>query len=203
MTNLEVEVKFYLDDLDDTRRKIEHTGAVFEKKETENNIRFEDEQFSLVKKGALLRLRGTDGHNRLTYKGKALTPKSECKIYDEREVTVSDFTEMVNILTFLGYNPVQRYEKIRETYRAGHNILLCIDTMPYGNFIEIEGDETAIKETAEALGFDWKARIRTNYLAIFEQLREKFNLDFNDVTFDNFKNIRIDFKKCLYWFVEG
>ncbi len=202
MTNLEVEVKFYLEDIGDARNRIGKAGGVFEKKEKENNLRFEDEQFSLIKNGALLRLRHTDGKTLLTYKGKVKHPAAGCKVYDEREVTVSDLDEMTNILAFIGYRPVQRYEKIRETWRL-EGALLCLDTMPYGNFIEIEGEPGGIRKIAGMTGFDWKNRILTNYLAIFEKLKEKFNLDFNDVTFDNFKNTDIDFKKCLHWFVEG
>lgn len=202
MTNLEVEVKFYLDNIEDTRNRINHGGGVFTKKEHENNIRFEDDNYSLIKNGALLRLRQTSGNILLTYKGKVFLPASGCKVYDEREVTVSDFDEMVNILSFIGYRPVQRYEKIRETCRIGR-ALICLDEMPYGNFIEIEGDPAVIRKTAEALGFEWKNRILTNYLAIFETLKQTYNLDFNDVTFDNFKNRDFDFPSCLDLFVEG
>jgi adenylate cyclase, class 2 len=202
MTNLEIEVKFYLDNIEETRNRIRHAGGIFQNKEHENNIRFEDENDSLIKNGALLRLRQTSGNILLTYKGKVLSPASECKVYDEREVTVSDFDEMINILSFIGYKPVQRYEKIRETCRMG-SALICLDEMPYGNFIEIEGDAAAIRKTAESLGFEWKNRILTNYLAIFETLKQAYNLDFNDVTFDNFKNRGIDFQSCLDLFTEG
>lgn len=202
MTNLEVEVKFYLEDIRDARNRIVKAGAVFEKKERENNLRLEDEHFSLIKSGALLRLRQTDGKTLLTYKGKVAHPAAGCKVYDEREVTVSDLDEMTNILAFIGFRPVQRYEKIRETWRL-EGALLCLDEMPYGNFIEIEGEPGVIRKIAEIIGFEWKNRILTNYLAIFEKLKEKFNLDFNDVTFDNFKGVEIDFKKCLDMFVAG
>lgn len=202
MTNLEIEVKFYLEDIGDARNKIVKAGGFFEKKETENNLRFEDEAFSLIKNGALLRLRHTDGKTILTYKRKVKRPANGCKVYDEREVTVSDLDKMTNILAFIGYRPVQRYEKIRETWRL-EGALLCLDTMPYGNFIEIEGEPVGIRKITGMMGFDWKNRILTNYLAIFEKLKEKFNLDFNDVTFDNFKDAKIDFKTCLDMFVAG
>jgi adenylate cyclase, class 2 len=202
MSNIEVEVKFYLHDLAVTRNLVEKTGGIFEKRDTETNLRLEDRHFSLFKRKSLLRLRHTQDHNLLTYKGKVNAPDSGCKVYNEIEVMVSDFQNMIGILENIGYRQVQRYEKIRETYRV-RNVLLCLDTMPYGNFMEIEGDPKEIKETAENLGFKWKDRILGNYLSIFEQLKNKFNLGFNDVTFDNFKEVKIDFESCLHLFVAG
>ena len=202
MSNLEVEVKFYLTDMMHTRKMLLEVGAIFDEKSLEINNRFEDDHGSLIKRGALLRLRQTDTRTLLTYKGKVPNPASDCKVYEEREVTVSDFEEMTGILRSIGYRPVQRYEKIRETCRLG-DTLICLDQMPYGSFMEIEGDPAMIRKTAEKLGFGWKNRILANYLAIFEALKDKYNLEFNDVTFDNFRNVTIDFESCLDLFVAG
>jgi adenylate cyclase, class 2 len=202
MSNIEVEVKFYLHDLALTRNQVKKTGGLFEKRDTETNLRLEDQYSSLFKRKSLLRLRQTQDHNLLTYKGKVNAPDSGCKVYHEIEVMVSDFNNMIGILENIGYRQVQCYEKIRETYRIG-NVLICLDTMPYGNFMEIEGDPKEIKVMAESLGFKWKDRILGNYLSIFEQLKKKFNLGFNDVTFDNFKEVAIDFESCLHLFVAG
>ena len=202
MTNLEIEVKFYLKDISDMRQKITHIGGVHEKSDNERNFRFEDSDRGLLKNEALLRLRITQDQNVLTYKEKVRDPETDCKTYNEFEVTVSDFDRMAAILERIGYKPVQCYEKRRETYRID-NVVMCLDTMPFGNFIEIEGDPSAIKKTAEKLGFEWKNRILTNYLALFERLKLEFELDFNDVTFDNFKNTPIDFEKCHHLFVQA
>ncbi len=202
MSNLEVEVKFYLTDMMHTRKMLLDAGAIFDEKSLEINNRFEDDHASLIKNGALLRLRQTNNQTLLTYKGKVPNPTGDCKVHEEREVTVSDFDEMSGILRSIGYRPVQRYEKIRETCRT-ENVLVCLDQMPYGSFMEIEGDPEMIRKMAESLDFEWKNRILTNYLAIFEALKDKYNLDFNDVTFDNFRNVRIDFESCLHLFVAG
>ena len=199
MANLEVEVKFFLSDLEKARNNIKKTGGIFEMTETENNIRFENESFSLIKNGALLRLRSANTRYTLTYKGKTTNSASDFKIYDEIEVMVSDFDNMIKILNHIGYIQVQRYEKIRETYTIG-NVLLCLDTMPYGNFLEIEGDPERIPSIAEKLGFQWENRILDNYLGMFEWLKKEYNLNFNDVTFDNFKQTHIDMGECIHLF---
>ena len=199
MSPLEVEVKFYLRDPDHVRDTIEKTGGAFKKKEHEENIRFEDNDSSLVKNGSLLRLRRTEDCNTLTYKGKVVNPHPGYKVFDEIETLVSDFNETTRILKNLGYAPVQRYEKIRETYLIGQTHL-CLDTMPYGVFLEIEGGAEVIPTIAESLGFDWGDRIIENYLAIFERLKEAFQLDFNDLTFDNFRDADVDFVEFMETF---
>jgi adenylate cyclase class 2 len=69
--------------------------------------------------------------------------------------------------------------------------------MPYGDFLEIEGQKEDIKELAYRIGLKWQKRILLNYLAIFEVIRQKSNLPFYDVTFSNFINIRFDFARYL------
>jgi hypothetical protein len=59
--------------------------------------------------------------------------------------------------------------------------------MPFGVFLEIEGEKARIREVADRLGMAWKERILFNYLEIFEIICQKEGLSFKDVTFENFK----------------
>ena len=79
----------------------------------------------------------------------------------------------------------QIYEKYRETFTI-KSACLCLDTMPFGDFLEIEGDKAAIRALAERLSLPWEHRILTNYLNIFATIKTNHGLGFNDVTFDNF-----------------
>jgi adenylate cyclase class 2 len=72
-----------------------------------------------------------------------------------------------------------------------------MDSMPFGNFLEIEGQENDIKRYVLRLGLQWNSRILLNYLEIFDLLRKDLNLGFRDVTFDNFKNIDVRFANYL------
>ncbi len=198
MAPLEIEVKFHLTDPDGIRRRIRSLDAAFGGVSDELNLRFEDAADSLVKKKMLLRLRKADGIT-LTCKSPAQRADTQFKVHQELEVTVSDFGTMQAILETLGYHIAQRYEKRRETYTIGDTVL-CLDTMPYGDFLEIEGEPDAIRKIAGQLGLDWSKRILSNYLAIFEDLRRQLGLSFTDVTFENFKDIPVDFTAFAHLF---
>ncbi len=195
MENLEIEVKFYLSDMDRIRDRIIELGAVSMGRIFETNIRFDDADNRLIQKKSLLRLR-QDKKSILTFKSEPLFNDDQFKILRELEVEVSDFNTMKHILESLGFREEQVYEKWRETFILNHTHL-CLDTMPYGNFLEIEGQKEDIKKLASQIGLKWKKRILLNYLAIFDVIKQKSNLPFYDVTFSNFINIRFDPAKYL------
>lgn len=194
---LEIEVKFHLQDTANLQRDIAATGAVSRGRFFETNYRFDDRNDSLLKNASLLRLRHDD-RARLTFKAKPRQTDTRFKTYQEYEVIVSDFETMTRILERLGYRRRQVYEKWRETFMLDNdNTLLCIDTMPFGNFLEIEGTREAITQFAARLGLDWELRILANYLEIFALIKRRFNLPFNDVTFQNFESVQIDIEPVI------
>ncbi len=186
---LEIEVKFFLVDPEPLRRRLEALGARSSGRCFESNLRFDDGSRSLRRRGALLRLR-KDRETILTFKDRG-PDDTEFKVHRELEVNVSDFDRAMQILQALGFDPVQRYEKWRETYRL-EETEFCLDTLPFGEFLEIEGEKDAIRRYAGRLGLRWESRILDNYLAIFSLLKERRGLGFTDVTFDNFKGLDAD-----------
>jgi adenylate cyclase class 2 len=161
-------------------------GRVFE-----SNTRYEDKENSMMKTKSLLRLR-QDNKTTLTFKSSPPEQSETFKIYKELEVEVNDFETMGHILEALGYHPAQKYEKWRETLVLDQT-LFCLDSMPYGNFLEIEGAEKEIRHCAAQLDLNWHKRILLNYLEIFEIIRKDFGLHFTDLTFKNFETVRMDF----------
>ena len=115
MQNLEIEVKFYLADLEGIRNKILKLGAKSKGRLFETNIRYEDKINSLIKKKSLLRLR-QDEKATFTLKSSPPVKSKDYKIVNELEVEVSDFATMDQILKTLGFHPEQKYEKWRETF---------------------------------------------------------------------------------------
>jgi adenylate cyclase class 2 len=107
------------------------------------------------------------------------------KQFNELEVDVGDFDAMRRILGSLGFYPQQVYEKWRETLIIDHTAF-CLDTLPFGDFLEIEGSKTDIIHFASRLDLDWSKRILATYLEIFDIIRTKQSLTFSDVTFSNF-----------------
>ncbi|MGD8342324.1 MAG: class IV adenylate cyclase [Desulfobacterales bacterium] len=186
MQKREIEVKFFLDDIDGMQRRIADLGAESKGRVFENNIRYDDDGQSLGRKQSLLRLR-QDKKTILTFKSKPATTSREFIIFNELEVEVSDFKTMDQILARLGLQAVQRYEKWRETMILGSTAFF-LDTMPYGTFLEIEGRETDIRHYAARLKLDWHQRIILNYLEIFDMLTQTQQLPFQDLTFKNFQS---------------
>ena len=190
MQHLEIEVKFYLADLEGMRNKILKLGAKSKGRLFENNIRYEDKNNSLIKKKSLLRLR-QDEKTTFTLKSRPPVKSKDYKIVTELEVEVSDFATMDQILQTLGFHPEQIYEKWRETFILDQT-LFCLDRMPYGDFLEIEGQEKDIRYYASRFGLNWQKRIIFNYFAIFEIMKKNLNLDFKDITFNNFETVDDD-----------
>ncbi len=109
---------------------------------------------------------------------------------------------MQQILESIGFHREQVYEKWRETFMLNKTVI-CIDTLPFGSFIEIEGTGETIEPISDGLGLKWKERILLNYLALFEIIKQKSGLNFKDATFDNFKNTKIDLKDDFHLFRIG
>lgn len=191
MQKLEIEIKFYISALSRMRQAIHEMGCIPSGRALEVNTRYDDRFNSLLKKGALLRLRKTAGKNILTYKSIPENADRRFKVFHESEITVSDFAITGQILNSLGFQVKQIYEKWREsfTFKGNH---LCLDEMPFGIFLEIEGNPEGVQSIAARLGLGWDERILLNYLEIFNRLKERLDLPFTDVTFDNFESHRVD-----------
>ena len=199
--SLEIEVKYLLTDLGAIRNRILESGGVSLGRHFESNIRFEDRTQSLKEKKQLLRLR-QDRKATLTFKSTPETEDPRYKILKELEVEVSCFETMRAILKALDFMEVQVYEKWRETFETGQT-LICIDEMPFADFIEIEGPPKEIDALSDALGFSQGLVITANYLDIFARIRELEDLDFRDVTFDNFRGRPKDYTPHIRAFQRG
>ncbi len=195
--DLEIEVKFLVDELAGVRGRLLSLGASAHKPRVyERNIRFDNPWDGLRMQGKLLRLR-QDDKARLTYKGEPETQvDSESRVRQELEIEVSDFQTTLGILRRVGFEPKQVYEKYRETFHFGQ-VEVVLDELPFGDFVELEGEDAAIQTAAAALELDWGRRILTNYLAIMAGLQERFGLPFDDVTFDNFAGVEVSARDLL------
>jgi adenylate cyclase class 2 len=185
-SNLEIEVKFLVPNLSEIRDRLLLSGAVSLRPRTyERNIRYDNAWDGLMRQGKLLRLR-QDAKAIITYKGHPGEDiPSEARIREELEMTVEDFDTAASILERIGFEPRQVYEKYRETYEI-LAVEVVLDEMPFGDFVELEGEESSIKAVAQQLRLNWDRRILTNYLNLFASLKESHHLPFKDLTFENF-----------------
>jgi len=153
----------------------------------ETNLRFDLPDGGLRSEGQVLRLR-QDTEARLTFKD-AGTKIDGIINRKEIEFAVEDFDKAKLFLEALGYQKILQYDKYRTTYELGHCHIM-LDELPYGNFVEIEGLETAaIHNVAGKLNLDWQVSISTGYINLFENARHSLGLSFTDLTFANFEKI--------------
>ncbi len=162
----ETEIKLRVADLDGVRRALRGMGATLSReRHFEDNVLFDDAAQSLRGRGTVLRLRRTPGSGVLTFKGPR-EMAAGVKSREERETTVEDPAALETILRRLGYRPVFRYQKYRESWtHLGQEIEL--DETPIGCFLEIEGDREGIDAVAAALGFSPKDYLSESYVGLF------------------------------------
>src|SRR5689334_8199769 len=94
------------------------------------------------------------------------------------------------ILEKLGYHTAMVYEKYRTTYELD-GVEIVLDEMPYGNFVEIEGERAAIEWLIERLELQKAPRIPASYTALFARVKLALKLDAQDLTFDNFRGVSV------------
>ena len=190
MSDQEIEVKFYINDLERIRKRLEALGAVLaQPRVLETNLRFDTPDQALARSFRVLRLR-QDTNARLTFKGPAQASEG-ARIRQEIEFTVEDFDRARAFLEALGYRLSLAYEKYRMVYDLD-GVHVTLDTMPYGDFVELEGPNVpALQSVDRKLELDWEAGVPASYTVLFEQLKTKLNLLFRDLTFENFRNVAV------------
>ena len=154
----EVEAKFFVDDYNNIIKKI-LAIATFKKAAYELTLIYDNNSKTLFRDDARLRLRRiTDLKNKkeeceLSYK----KPKSRegIKIEEELEVKTSSFLDTEGILTKLGYSKISSYERIRDTFYAD-NCKITVDSFPFGDLLEIEGELENIIKVSNKLGLNIK-----------------------------------------------
>jgi adenylate cyclase class 2 len=191
----EIEVKFILDDLPAMRQRILAMGADCTTSLTyEVNVLFDTPDQRLQRQDCLLRLR-RDHRHVITYKEPTPAAEQDFKVRHEYEVEVSDFSTAQALLEKLGFVPVWRYEKYRETFTYQDAEILLDDT-PCGAFLEIEGSREAIRAIASTLGLDFETRLTASYGEIFAAVCAAYKLQVTDMTFENFRTLNIDIRTC-------
>ncbi len=188
--HVETEAKIKVSDLAGIERKLKAAGAALKSERVyERNVRYEDSGETLTPAARVLRLR-QDTRVRLTYKEPHDSADQGEWTRTELEVTVSDFETMDLILKKIGFHPAWIYEKYRTTYEfKGCEVVL--DDMPFGLFIEVEGEPAAIEHALSALGLAKAPRIAASYSDLFFRVRQRLGLPFRDLTFQNFKGVKV------------
>ena len=183
MNGYETEAKFHVRNLRKIELRLHELKAqLIQPRTHETNLRFDNANSDLRKTYRVLRLR-QDEQARFTFKGPS--EENEGGILSRREIEfiVEDFESAKQFLEALGFEAVVFYEKFRTTYEI-NNIHIMLDELPYGEFVEIEGENVdAIHNVANLLGLNWEAMIKAGYHALFERAAGKYNLDISQLSF--------------------
>jgi adenylate cyclase class 2 len=184
MNGQEIEAKFYIDNLSKIEARLHELKAhLIQARVYEKNLRFDTPDQSLRKESRVLRLR-QDNAPRMTYKGPS-EKREGVLIRTEIEFVVDDFEKAKQFLESLGYKLLIFYEKYRTIYELD-NTLIMLDELPYGNFMEIEGrDSASIRAMAGKLRIKWKP-VATSYHDLFERVCGPLKLDPSQLTFAAF-----------------
>lgn len=92
------------------------------------------------------------------------------KVWDEHETAVADCAAMGDVLLGLGYTPAFRYDKVREEWRVGQ-VHVVLDTLIFGDVVELEGEPEAIHEVAHLLALPQQQATTATYHDLNRQWR--------------------------------
>ncbi len=187
----ETEAKFFVLDLDKVRTRLQRLEArLIQPRVLETNIRFDLPDGGLRSEGRVLRLR-QDTEAKLTYKSGS---NNQQGVLTRREIefVVEDFEKAKLFLEELGYQKLFYYEKYRTTYEFS-NCNIMLDELPYGNFVEIEGERVeSIRTVADNLNLIWDTAIPTSYHVLFDRLHAKYpGLDPSELSFTALNGLNI------------
>lgn len=191
MNGHETEAKFYVNNLSRIETRLRELGArLIQERVHEVNYRFDNPEGGLRKNKNVLRLR-KDAEAKFTFKGPSEERAGGVLSRREIEFGVDDFDSAKEFLEALGFIPVVFYEKYRATYEW-KGIHIMLDELPYGNFVEIEGEDiNTLREAAGLLGLNWEAMVKAGYHALFERIAEKLNLPPGQLSFEALKSLKV------------
>ena len=149
---LEIEKKFRLtlEQRETLPARLREIGATLRGEEFEENTLYSGAALEVGSR--VLRLRRVGNRTILTLKQR-LPSAGGVKHQREDETEIEDAESMHSILEGLGFTPVLVYEKRRETWLF-NNVEIVLDELPFGLFMEIEGNESEINDVEKALGME-------------------------------------------------
>ena len=191
MNGQEIEAKFHVQNLRKIElRLLELKAQLIQPRVHEVNLRFDRPDGELRNSFRVLRLR-QDDIARFTFKGPSVEKEGGILSRQEIEFEVGDFDSAKHFLEAVGFQVVVFYEKFRTTYEI-NNTHIMLDELPYGSFIEIEGENVeTIRSVADALGLNWDAMVKAGYHALFERVAGKYGLDVSKLSFENLEGVTI------------
>ena len=181
-STIEREIKLRYGSAEEARAMIAAMGATpLHGRRLQEDALLDTDDEQLRRRRCVLRVRTENGKSRLTFKGPV--QPAEMTVRDEVETLVGDGQVLLRVLEELGLHVWFRYEKFREEF-CHDDVIVAIDETPVGVFVEIEGSERGISDTAHALGKAPEDYVLESYRGLFLAHRDQLGLRGSDMVFD-------------------
>jgi adenylate cyclase class 2 len=169
----ETEVKVKIEDPGDFCRRLAILNpGILSDRHLEDNYLLDFPDGRLGSSQSLLRIRFAAGRNFLTYKG-APRPQGSFKVREELETTVENGQILLEALGRIGMRVWFRYQKYRQEFSMGETHV-TVDETPIGNYAEIEGSESGIRDLAHRMSIAETQFLRSSYYSLYlEHCREQ------------------------------
>jgi len=189
----EIEVKILLEDKKETQKKLKKIGGKILNLEFQRTFRCWKPDFSFSDKGIFPRTRQENNRHTFTVKvnpeGKVKEDNPNRKFFkrEEYEIEVSDSKELAKMLAILGFSHQRILEKYRQNWKIDNcDLIITIDSLPFADFMEIEGREEEINQFLKRIEFEEKERITLAYWRVYRKYCEKRGIqEKENLTFKN------------------
>lgn len=200
MQDKEIEVKIKVEDKKEIQKRLKKLGWTIKDLVFQKTFQNDTPDYSLRSKGIFprTRLESCEGKGRVSSfaikinprgKFEGETPNDDYFRRTEYSIEIEDAAEMSRMLEILGFEDVRIWEKYRQIWENKNNkeVEITIDSLPFGDFLEIEGEEKSIEEMMKNLKIEKKERIPLPYWLVYKKwCRENKKTLKKEVTFDNF-----------------
>ena len=166
----EKEIKLKIENPSELISKLNSLKARFVSKSFQRTTRMDTETMDLEKNRTFLRVR-SGSKNIVTLK-KKLGENAEVFERQEIETEVKDIEKLADIFGGLGFTKRLILEKYRADFDF-HNVKISIDELPFGFYVELEGDPKNIFEVANELDLNTKNKITVTYWDLFEDYKKE------------------------------
>lgn len=176
MQKIEKEIKIQLTEAEKVIETLRNCGAIFLGAAFEKTIRFDTSNHLLEQNGLFLRVRNGFS-NKITLKEK-IGEDSVTRNRLETEIEVDDVDKVAYIFQKIGFN----YTRVMEKYRMKWCLKeaeIVIDELPFGVFMEIEGNSDDIMSLLFFLNLSSEKVILETYW----ELNEKIDPNLLDIRF--------------------
>ncbi len=169
----ETEIKVKIEDPGDFCRLLAALNpGILSTRHLEDNYLLDFPDGRLGSSQSILRIRFAEGRHFLTYKG-APQPDGLFKVREELETAVENGQVLLQALGRIGMGVWFRYQKYRQEFSVGE-IHVTVDETPIGNYAELEGPESGIRDLAQRMSISEAQFLRSSYYSLYlERCREQ------------------------------